>query len=148
MEQQAKDIARLAAEGCARVEIAKRLSITETQVTRVATEHGIRTRNMVDLATPAETLTRMAVQASSHLADDIDVQAAVIGLEPEYVADLMHELRTGEAELRKLRQRLDALQGGEPARACPVCGKSVTGRSDAVYCSTACRVNAHRARNH
>lgn len=64
--------------------------------------------------------------------DDID--RALI---PEWVA----MLREAETNVRHLRQRLESL-GSE--RACPVCGGVVTGRADRRYCSTVCRVSAHR----
>ena len=53
------------------------------------------------------------------------------------------DLAKGEAAVRRLRKRLEALRN-ESTRACPVCGRPVAGRSDAVYCSSACRVRAHR----
>ena len=55
-------------------------------------------------------------------------------------------LRAGETAIRQLRQRMEALQAGT-TRTCPTCGTPVTGRSDAVYCTTTstCRVRAHRA---
>ena len=58
----------------------------------------------------------------------------------------IRELRKAERSVRQLRKRLEALQQGA-ARTCAAetCGKPVTGRADAVYCSTACRVRAHRA---
>ena len=58
------------------------------------------------------------------------------------------DLRTAERTIRQLRKRLEVLQGGTAARICPSpgCGKPVTGRADAVYCGTRCRVRAHRAR--
>jgi hypothetical protein len=55
------------------------------------------------------------------------------------------ELRAGETSARLLRKRLEALRDGVTPKACPGCGEPVTGRADAVYCGTTCRVRAHRA---
>ena len=56
------------------------------------------------------------------------------------------KFRDGEAALRKLRLRVDALRDGEALPECQHCGESFAGRSDARYCSTRCRVAAHRAK--
>lgn len=53
------------------------------------------------------------------------------------------ELRKSEAMTRQLRKRLEALRD-ESERACPVCGRIIRGRRDAVYCEAACRIKAHR----
>jgi ferredoxin len=53
------------------------------------------------------------------------------------------ELRKGETSVRHLRKRLEALRDGSE-RTCPACGRPVTGRPDAIYCTTNCRVRAHR----
>jgi DNA repair exonuclease SbcCD ATPase subunit len=53
------------------------------------------------------------------------------------------ELRQGETEVRQLRKRLEALRD-QSARSCPVCGRPVTGRPDAIYCEATCRIRAHR----
>jgi hypothetical protein len=53
------------------------------------------------------------------------------------------ELREGETSVRHLRKRLEALRDGVE-RTCPACGRPVTGRPDAIYCTTECRVRAHR----
>ena len=58
----------------------------------------------------------------------------------------IEELRNAETSVRLLRKRLEALRDGTAPRVCPGCGKPVTGRADAVYCGTTCRVRAHRAR--
>jgi len=55
-------------------------------------------------------------------------------------------LREAEASIRRHRKRLEALRDGIPPRVCPGCGGPVAGRADAVYCGSACRVRAHRAR--
>ncbi len=52
-------------------------------------------------------------------------------------------LRHGERKVRHLRKRLEALRD-QSHRTCPVCGRPVTGRPDAVYCDSSCRVRAHR----
>jgi ferredoxin len=53
------------------------------------------------------------------------------------------ELRKGEADVRRLRIRLEALQA-EVDRPCRLCGRPVAGRADAIYCTSECRVRAHR----
>lgn len=58
---------------------------------------------------------------------------------------LIGELRQAETEVRRLRKRLEALHN-QVDRPCPQCGRAVAGRADAVYCSTDCRVKAHRRR--
>lgn len=60
------------------------------------------------------------------------------------VQDAVDELRQIETSVRAVRQRLEALQTGQP-RTCPVCLGPVVGRSDRVYCSARCRTAAHRA---
>lgn len=54
--------------------------------------------------------------------------------------------RTAEAGMRRARLRLEALQAGEVLPECEQCGETIVGRSDARYCSTRCRVAAHRAK--
>ncbi len=56
-------------------------------------------------------------------------------------------LREAEASIRRHRKRLEALRDGITPRVCPGCGGPVAGRADAVYCGSACRVRAHRARS-
>lgn len=56
------------------------------------------------------------------------------------------EARRREADQREMRLRLEALQSGEVLPECKHCGSEFTGRSDARFCSTQCRVAAHRAR--
>jgi hypothetical protein len=56
-------------------------------------------------------------------------------------------LREAETSLRRFRNRLEALRDGDPPRLCPGCGAPVTGRADAIYCGTSCRVRAHRTRS-
>jgi len=48
--------------------------------------------------------------------------------------------------VRRRRKRLEALRDGLPRRVCPVCGGPVAGRAGAVYCGSACRLRANRAR--
>jgi hypothetical protein len=56
-------------------------------------------------------------------------------------------LRQGEAQVRRLRKRLEALRdGGERVCGRNGCSRNIFGRSDALYCSTDCRVAAHRER--
>ena len=56
-------------------------------------------------------------------------------------------LREAEASIRRHRKRLEALRDGIAPRVCPGCGSPVAGRADALYCRSACRVRAHRARS-
>jgi hypothetical protein len=69
----------------------------------------------------------------------------VLALDRRNLDQWIAELRRGESEVRQLRQRLEALQA-EVDRPCPGpgCRRQVTGRADAVYCSSGCRVRAHR----
>ena len=63
------------------------------------------------------------------------------------LATLLDAARASEFDARLVRRWLQelseaAVPGG---RTCPVCGCAVAGRRDRVYCSTNCRVKAHRA---
>jgi hypothetical protein len=64
-------------------------------------------------------------------------------LNPKALDGFIEDLRKGEAMTRKLRERLEALRS-KSARKCPSCGRPVVGRSDAIYCTTPCRIKAHR----
>lgn len=66
---------------------------------------------------------------------------------PEDREALIAQAREREVEQRKYRQRLEALQSGEVLPECEHCGSDFVGRSDARYCSTRCRVAAHRAKD-
>ena len=57
---------------------------------------------------------------------------------------MIDHLREAEADVRRLRKRLEAELGGTD-RSCPVCGDAVTGRADQVYCGPTCRQRARRA---
>ena len=59
----------------------------------------------------------------------------------------LEAFRTAEAGMRRARLRLEALQAGEVLPECEQCGETIVGRSDARYCSTRCRVAAHRAKS-
>ena len=73
--------------------------------------------------------------------------AAVAGKVPDAEWDeWIRNLRAGEAGLRAMRLRVEALRDGEALPECQHCGESFAGRSDARYCSTRCRVAAHRAK--
>lgn len=65
------------------------------------------------------------------------------GLSKRSLDSSVRRLREMETRLRRFRKRLEALQAGDD-RKCPACGKPVAGRTDKVYCSTACRIRAHR----
>ncbi len=67
-------------------------------------------------------------------------------LDRSVLPELIEHMRQAETAARQLRLRLEALQTGEDERTCPVCGGSVVGRSDRRYCSSTCRVKAHRQR--
>jgi hypothetical protein len=71
--------------------------------------------------------------------------ADLVKLDRDQLAHWIAELRRGETAVRRLRKRLQALQGGVD-RDCarPGCDRPVAGRPDALYCSTYCRVYAHR----
>jgi hypothetical protein len=56
-------------------------------------------------------------------------------------------LREAETSPRRSRTRPETLQNGDPPRPCPGCGAPVTGRADAIYCGTRCRVRAHCTRS-
>lgn len=66
-------------------------------------------------------------------------------VKPEDREALIAQAREREVEQRKYRQRLEALQSGEVLPECEQCGAEFAGRSDARFCSTRCRVAAHRA---
>ena len=55
----------------------------------------------------------------------------------------IEDVKRGEALLRQFRLQLEALVDSD--RTCPSCGDPVAGRADRVFCSTRCRVRAHRA---
>ncbi len=101
--------------------------------------------------------TRNMAISRRHLKNDVDqrMNAIVLGtqawvppkdiqaLNPKALDGFIEGLRKGEAMTRKLRERLESLQS-PVSRVCPQCGRPVVGRSDAVYCTTHCRVRAHR----
>lgn len=63
------------------------------------------------------------------------------------LAALLASARASESDARLVRRWLQELsEAAAPGgRTCPVCGRAVAGRRDRVYCSTNCRVKAHRA---
>lgn len=63
------------------------------------------------------------------------------------LAALLDAARASESDARAVRRWLqDLSEAAAPSgRTCPVCGRAVAGRRDRVYCSTNCRVKAHRA---
>lgn len=101
-------------------------------------------------ATPADTLDMMT---GEHVAqgEGAALDAAMAGLS---AADVTAEdwdewgegLRRREAVYRRARLRLEALRAGEVLPECEQCGETIVGRSDARYCSTRCRVAAHRGK--
>lgn len=59
----------------------------------------------------------------------------------------VENVRAGESAMRDLRLRIEALRDNNGVLPeCETCGGEFTGRSDARYCSTRCRVAAHRAK--
>ena len=68
------------------------------------------------------------------------------GVLKSYDTDTAVALRRVASLYVKLATRIEALQAGDD-RSCPVCGKPVGGRSDAVYCGSDCRVKAFRSRH-
>jgi len=63
-------------------------------------------------------------------------------------SETVESLRERESELRKERLRLEALRDNAGLLPeCERCGVEFVGRSDARFCSTRCRVAAHRAAN-
>lgn len=61
-------------------------------------------------------------------------------------SETVESLRERESELRKERLRLEALRDNAGLLPeCEHCGAEFVGRSDARFCSTRCRVAAHRA---
>lgn len=48
------------------------------------------------------------------------------------------------ADTRALRRQLQGLLDGSPSRTCESCGKPFPGKATARYCSSTCRVRAHR----
>lgn len=75
----------------------------------------------------------------SHLEDCPHLPAV---FEDHTRAALVTELDEHIRKLRRLREIMAA-----PVRDCERCGLRFTGRADARYCSTGCRVAAHRERN-
>jgi hypothetical protein len=71
------------------------------------------------------------------------VERDIQRLDLKHLPHWIEGLREAETKVRHLRKRLEALQ--DPlAPTCPGCGRVVSGRADARYCSTNCRVTAHR----
>jgi hypothetical protein len=102
----------------------------------------------------------MAARRPRDLAQRLDQAVLAQGIQDRYWPDAdlaqfagdqnliwsIGHLREAEASLRRFRKRLEALRDGDPPRLCPGCGAPVTGRADAVYSGTSCRVRAHRTR--
>ena len=66
-------------------------------------------------------------------------------VKPEGREEAIAEAREREAQQRRYRLRLEALQSGETLPECEQCGSEFASRSDARFCSTRCRVASHRA---
>jgi len=102
----------------------------------------------------------MTDRRSRDQAQHIDQAVLAQGIEDRYWPDAdlaqlaWHEnliwwidhLREAETSIRRFRKRLETLRDGDPPRLCPGCGGPVTGRADAIYCGTRCRVRAYRTR--
>lgn len=65
---------------------------------------------------------------------------------PEDRSAAIAEAREKEAEQRQHRLRLEALRDSGLVPECEHCEGEFVGRADARFCSTRCRVAAHRAR--
>ncbi len=65
-------------------------------------------------------------------------------LDREHLAGWVAHLQEAEANTRRLRRQLEALESGA-ARTCPECDTAVTGRADQVYCGATCRQRARRS---
>lgn len=70
-------------------------------------------------------------------------QAQLLALDPRNHDWFIDQLRHVETTTRELRHRLEAIRDGSE-KTCPVCGRPVVGRADAVYCESNCRIRAHR----
>ena len=80
------------------------------------------------------------------LQHNVDVwlpQEQLRALDPRNLDYFIDSLRRTETTTRNLRNRLEAIRDGAE-RPCPVCGRPVVGRADAIYCETNCRIRAHR----
>lgn len=62
------------------------------------------------------------------------------------LADTIEQARETERGARAVRLWLESLAAGQHERTCPVCGATVRGRADRVYCSGTCRQRALRSR--
>jgi hypothetical protein len=65
-------------------------------------------------------------------------------LDREQLPWWIENLKEAEANIRRLRGRLEAILDGSERR-CPVCDTAVTGRADQLYCGATCRQRARRA---
>jgi hypothetical protein len=70
-------------------------------------------------------------------------QQQLEALDPRNLDYFIDSLSRTETATRNLRNRLEAIRDGVE-RTCPVCGRPVAGRSDAIYCESNCRIRAHR----
>ena len=70
-------------------------------------------------------------------------EVAYAALDRRRIEGWIYELCHAETSTRRLRRRLEALL--QASRLCPVCGKVVAARADAIYRGSPCRVEAHRA---
>ncbi len=64
-------------------------------------------------------------------------------LDPKNLDYFIDRLSYIETTTRNLRNRLEGIRDGSE-RTCPVCGRPVAGRADAIYCEANCRVRAYR----
>jgi hypothetical protein len=69
---------------------------------------------------------------------------ALKALSDDHLVQLLVRVKSAERELRRLRATLESRWRLE--RRCPVCDKTVFGRSDRVYCSLTCKRSAYESR--
>src|SRR5487761_335876 len=94
---------------------------------------------------PRREITSAVVMAARVIRIGVDLDFE--RLDRDQLGQWIRDLRKAEAAVRRLRKRLEALQAGIRPGPCRACGQPFSGRPDAVYCGTTCRVRAHRARN-
>ena len=145
-ERRWQDIAEMASQGSSSRQIAARFGMAEPSLRAAARRRGVdipagRIVGGLRRHDPNR-IVRQAVQALEGLVLGIEL-VDFAGLDHRWLDEWIAGLRVGETGMRRLRKRLEALRDSA-TRLCPVCGRPVAGRADAVYCSGNCRVRAHR----
>ena len=111
-------------------------------------EGGVVTNRVVTVTTPTKTLKNDPDRRMGWVVSSVQVdfpERDLPALDRTNLDGWIADLRKGEAAVRRLRQRLEALRD-DAKRQCDQCGRPLIGRADARYCSDRCRVQAHRAR--